>query len=127
MLNNISLVGRLVKDPELRQTTSGTSVIRFAIAVDREPFNGETKTDFINIVAWGKTAEFVSKYFRKGQLISIPGAELHQEKYTEKDTGKERTTYEVVAQRVRFCGNKADNSPTEEKPVTIADDDGFPF
>ena len=128
MLNSISLVGRLTADPELRKTQSGISVARFSVAVDRRPVNGESKTDFIPVVAWRETAEFVEKYFRKGSLISIVG-ELHQESYTDKD-GNKRNRFEVVASTIRFCGGKKDNeseTKTQREDVKIADEDGFPF
>lgn len=125
MLNNVSLVGRLTANPELRSTTNGTNVCRFRIAIDRPPYNGETKTDFINILAWSKSAEFVSKYFFKGSLISITG-ELHMEKYTDKN-GNERTDYVVEAKNARFCGPKSENQGENNAPVKIANDDGFPF
>lgn len=147
MLNCVALVGRLVADPELRTTSSGLSVARFRIAIDRSFTRAgeEKKTDFINIVAWRQQADFVSRYFHKGSLISIQG-ELHMDTYDDRQTGQKRTSYEVVANSVRFCGSKADNgnadyssAPSAAQPAasyqnagsddfqTVVEDDGFPF
>lgn len=104
-------MGRLVADPELKQTANGTSVTSFRIAVDRNFANketGERQADFINIVAWRQTAEFVCKYFRKGNMIAIEGS-LQTRSYEDKD-GNKRTSYDVVASNVSFAGAKADNA-----------------
>lgn len=97
-MNNICLIGRLTADPELRQTQSGISLVRFTLAVER-PSNRE-ETDFIPCAAWRQTAEFLSKYFRKGQRVGLTGT-LTSRKYTDKD-GKPRTAYEVTADRAEF-------------------------
>ena len=106
MLNKAILMGRLTADPELKQTTTGLSVVSFSIAINRnfKNKNGENETDFINIVAWRQTAEFVSKYFAKGSMIAIEGA-IQVRKYQDKD-GNNRTAFEVVADQVHFCGGK---------------------
>lgn len=112
-MNNVSLIGRLAADPELRQTGNGTNVTSFAIAVDRPSFNGsETQTDWIDIVAWKGTAEFVCKYFSKGSPISIIGS--IQTRMWEDKSGQKRKNVEVVAEKVEFTPiNKGGNSSTE--------------
>ena len=110
MINVVVLMGRLVADPELKQTQNGTSVCSFRIAVDRNVANkqtGERQADFINITAWRQTAEFVCKYFRKGSMIAIEGS-LQTRSYTDKD-GNNRTAYDVVANNVSFTGSKAES------------------
>lgn len=108
MLNCIVLNGRLVEDPELRTTASGISVTSFTIAVDRDFVRAgeERKTDFIRIVAWRQTAEFVNRFFFKGSLILVQGS-LQTDNYVDKD-GIKRYTFDVVADRVNFCGPKTD-------------------
>ena len=110
MLNKIILMGRLTRDPELRRTQSGTPVTSFAIAVDRDfkAQNGEKETDFIDIVAWRNTAEFVSKYFTKGRMAVVEGR-LQIRDWTDKDGGKRRTA-EVVADNVYFGDSKRDDN-----------------
>ena len=103
MLNHIVLMGRLVRDPELRQTQSGVSVVSFRIAVDRDFQNrdsGEKQADFIDIVAWRNTAEFVSKYFFKGSMAVVSGR-LQLRDWTDRDGGKRRSA-EIVADNVYF-------------------------
>lgn len=108
MLNNVNLCGRLVENPELKKTTNGTSVTAFTIAVDRDYTSGDEKqTDFIKIVAWRGTAEFVSKYFTKGKLIIINGA-IQVRKYVNQD-GENRYITEVIANHVYFAGDKSEN------------------
>lgn len=102
MLNVVVLTGRLTADPELKTTTSGTSVCSFSIAVDRRYKSGEERqADFINIVTWRTTAEFVSKYFKKGQMIAIEGS-IQTRRYQDKE-GKNRTAFEVIANNVQFA------------------------
>ena len=110
MLNHIVLMGRLTRDPELRRTTSGTPVATFSIAVDRDfkSENGEKETDFIDIVAWRNTAEFVSKYFAKGRMAVVSGR-LQIRTWTDKD-GNKRRSAEVVADNVYFGDSKSDSS-----------------
>lgn len=108
-MNNVSLIGRLTADPELRTTQSGVSMARFSIAVDRRVKTGEEKqADFINIVAWRQTAEFVCKYFSKGQRIAIIGS-IRTGSYTDRD-GNKRYTTEVYADNVEFCESKNSSS-----------------
>ena len=108
MLNHIVLMGRLTRDPELRRTQSGTAVASFALAVDRDfkGDDGEKKTDFIDIVAWRNTAEFVSKYFAKGRMAVVEGR-LQIRPWTDKD-GNKRRSAEVVADNVYFGDSKRD-------------------
>lgn len=112
MLNQITLMGRLTRDPELRRTGSGISVASFSLAVDRDFANresGEKETDFIDIVAWRNTAEFVSKYFTKGRMAIVTGR-LQIRNWTDKDGGKRRSA-EVVADNVYFGDSKRDRAP----------------
>jgi len=108
MLNRIILMGRLTRDPELRRTQSGTAVTSFTLAVDRDfkSQSGEKETDFIDIVAWRNTAEFVSKYFTKGRMAVVEGR-LQIRDWTDKEGGKRRSA-EVVADNVRFGDSKRD-------------------
>ena len=108
MLNRIILMGRLTRDPELRRTGSGTAVTSFSLAVDRDfkSQSGEKETDFIDIVAWRSTAEFVSKYFTKGRMAVVEGR-LQIRDWTDRDGGKRRSA-EVVADNVYFGDSKSD-------------------
>ena len=137
MLNNAVIMGRLVARPELRTTGSGISVTSFTVAVDRR-FNkqGEEKqADFIDIVAWRNTAEFVCKYFDKGSMIAVQGS-IQTRTYEDKD-GNKRKAVEIVADNVSFCGSKQDNSTEPSAPEystadasdfqEIPDDDDLPF
>ena len=116
MLNKIILMGRLTRDPELRRTQSGTAVASFTLAVDRDykPQNGERETDFIDIVAWRGTGEFVSKYFSKGRMAVVEGR-LQVRDWTDKDGNKRRST-EVVADNVYFGDSKRPESGTPAEP-----------
>lgn len=106
MINNVVLMGRLVADPELRTTPTGVSVTSFAIAVERSyAKQGEDRTaDFIDIVAWRQSADFITRYFRKGSMIAIEGS-LQTRTYTDKD-GNKRKAVEVLVNRASFCGSK---------------------
>ena len=106
MLNKIILMGRLTRDPELRRTQSGTAVTSFSLAVDRDftSQSGEKETDFIDIVAWRGTAEFVSKYFTKGRMAVVEGR-LQIRDWTDRDGGKRRSA-EVIADNVYFGDSK---------------------
>lgn len=118
-MNVIVLKGRLVADPELRQTPSNISVCRFKVAVDKYVKAGEErKADFIPCTAWRGTAEFVSKYFKKGQEIVINGS-LHNNDYTDKD-GTKHYSFDVTAENVEFCGSKGSNGSSEQN-VNIGD------
>lgn len=108
MLNKAILMGRLTRDPELRRTQSGTAVTSFTLAVDRDfkNQNGEKETDFIDVVAWRNTAEFVSKYFLKGRMAVVEGR-LQVRDWTDKDGQKRRST-EVIADNAYFGDSKRD-------------------
>lgn len=115
-MNKIILKGRLTATPELKQTQNNKDFTFFSVAVNRR-FNKE-ETDFINCCAFGKTAEFIVKYFSKGQEMLCTG-ELHIDTY-EKD-GQKRSTAKVVIDEIEFCGNKADNSTQKESQTSTAD------
>lgn len=117
MLNVAVLMGRLTKNPELRQTPNGVSVTTFTIAVDRDytPKGQERQADFIDIVAWRNTAEFVCKYFRKGQLVAVQGS-IQTRSYTDKE-GNKRKAFEVVADHVHFAESKKDSSNNNTYPM----------
>ena len=110
MLNKAILMGRLTRDPELKHTNSNLPVIRFSIAVDRNRTgqNGERQTDFIDIVAWRRTAEFVSQWFTKGQMIVVVGS-IQSRRWQDKN-GNNRTAVEVVANNINFAGPKSSNA-----------------
>lgn len=144
MINMVALMGRLTYDPELRTTPSGISVLRFQVACDRnyQKSGADRQADFIDCVAWRQTAEFISRYFRKGSMIAVEGT-IQTSNYTDKD-GNNRKQVEVLANNVSFCGSKsesgtatnpafsqpapsyasADNSDFEE---IVDDDDDLPF
>ena len=110
MLNHITLMGRLVRDPELRRTGTGIAVASFTVAVDRDfsgRDGGEKETDFIDCVAWRQTGEFVSKYFTKGSMIVVSGR-LQIRSWNDKD-GNKRRTAEIVADNVYFGDSKRGN------------------
>ena len=104
-MNNVQIIGRLTADPELRHTQGGTACTRFSVAVDRRVKQGEEKqADFINIVAWNQTAEFICKYFSKGQRIALTGT-IRTGSFTDKD-GNKRYTFDVWVSNVEFCESK---------------------
>ena len=141
MLNCVTLMGRLVADPELRTTTTGKSVATFTIAVDRSFVRqGEQRqADFIRIVAWESTANFVSRYFSKGSMIAIQGR--IQTRNYEDANGAKRSAFEVIANEISFCGSKAEsgsynndngsassyNNSSVDDFSTVVDDDDLPF
>lgn len=139
MFNLVVLTGRLTADPELKTTPNGISVTSFSIAVNRRYRAGEeTQADFINIVAWRQSAEFITKYFKKGSMIGIEGS-IQTRKYTDKD-GNNRTVFEVVANNVQFVESKRDSAPSGAEPASFsnagsndfadfgdASDDDLPF
>lgn len=125
-MNSLSLVGRLARDPELRNTQSGTAVCSFTIACDRRPDkDGKREADFIACTAWGKSAEFVAKYFKKGQRIGLTGR-IQVRSYDAQD-GSKRYVCEVVADNVEFVESKAQSAaqapagPQEFQEVEEAD------
>lgn len=109
MINSLVIVGRLTANPELRQTQSGVHVLSFTVAVDSRfaNQNGERQTNFIPCVAWRQTAEFISKYFIKGQWIGIQGS-LQSRKYVDKN-GNNRSVLELIVDNVSFCGGKGES------------------
>lgn len=147
MLNCVTLIGRMVADPELRSTPTGVSVTSFTIAVDRDFVKAgeERQADFIDIVAWRQSAEFVTKYFHKGSFIAVQGS-LQTRSYEDKN-GNKRKAFEIIADKVSFCGSKSDSSgganrideAVSNAPApsfatgdagdfgTITDDDDLPF
>lgn len=106
MLNSVTLMGRLVADPELKTTQNGISVAAFRLAVERNyaPQGQERQADFIPCVAWRQTAEFISKYFAKGRMIAVDGS-LQSRNYEDKN-GQKRTAIEVIVERVHFTGER---------------------
>ena len=112
-MNKIILIGRLTKDPELRYTQSGTAVASFTLAVDRRFSNqsGEREADFVNCVAWQKSAEFVAQYFQKGKQMALEGR-LQVRSYDGND-GQKRWVTEVVAEQIEFVGSKHDNNSNQ--------------
>ena len=119
MLNKVFLQGRLVADPELRHTQSGTAVATFRLAVDRDfkdKVTGEKKTDFINVVAWRHTGEFVSRFFTKGRMALVEGR-MQIREYTDRE-GIKRYATDVVAANVYFGDSKRDGDDRERAPAT---------
>ena len=117
MLNHIVIMGRLVRDPELRRTGSGIAVASFRVAVDRDfapKDGGERKADFIDCVAWRQTGEFISKYFTKGRMIVVDGR-LEMRDWTDKD-GNKRTSAEVVVENAYFGDSKKDEDKPQSQP-----------
>lgn len=112
MLNVVAIMGRLVADPELRATQQGTNVCTFRIACERSytPKGQQRQADFVDIVAWGKTAEFICKFFQNGSMIAIDGS-IQTRQYQDKQ-GNNRTAVEVLASHISFAGPKAAEKPT---------------
>ena len=136
MLNKVFLQGRLVADPELRHTQQGTPVASYRLAVDRDYKSKDSNaqnTDFVNIVSWRNTAEFVSRYFTKGRMMLVEGR-LQMRSYTDKD-GNRRVAAEVVTDNVHIADSRKDGSNNEDGSLQesagfeeLADDDGdLPF
>lgn len=120
MLNVVAIMGRLARDPELRQTTTGKSVASFRIACDRgrKDANGQSQADWLDVVAWDRPAEFVCKYFQKGSLIAIDGR-LQTRQYQDKN-GQNRTAVEIVANNVNFGSSKESIYPSTENVAESA-------
>ena len=124
-MNNVVLKGRLVADPELRQTASGIFVVSFTIAIDKYTGkDGEKSADFIGCNAWRGTAEFISKYFTKGQEILIRG-QIHNKNW--ESNGVKHFSYEVTAENAEFCGSKAGNAQPQQNNSVPADFDPSSF
>ena len=117
MLNHITIMGRLTRDPEMRRTGSGVAVTSFTIACDRDfGQNGEKETDFIDVTCWRNTAEFASKYLSKGRMAVVSGR-LQIRKWKDKD-GNDRRSAEVVADNVYFGDSKKDDSGYNAAPAS---------
>lgn len=146
MVNNVTLMGRLTARPELKTTQSGATVTGFCIAVDRryKTKDGDKQTDFINCVAWRNTAEFITRYFDKGDLIAVTG-EIQTRQYTD-NNGNKRTAFEILIDQASFCGgkntgnsdNSGNNTDSNSTPPTmpqmpppnwetLSDDEELPF
>ena len=133
MLNNVIIMGRLTRDPELRRTQGGTAVTSFTLAVDRDfkSQSGEKETDFIDVVAWRNTGEFAAKYLAKGRMVAVEGR-IQVRDWQDKD-GNRRKSVEVVADNVYFGDSKRDSKPQESRTVDepefdeIEDDGDLPF
>lgn len=131
MLNNVVIMGRLTRDPELRRTQSGTAVTSFTMAVDRDfkSQSGEKETDFIDVVAWRNTGEFAAKYLAKGRMAAVEGR-IQVRDWQDKD-GNRRKSVEVVADNVYFADSKRDSKPQESRDDQefdeIEDDGDLPF
>lgn len=132
MVNNVTLMGRLTKDPEIRYTPDGKSIARFTLAVDRRFVKqGEQRqADFINIVSFGKTAEMVSKHFVKGKMMAVVGT--IQTRSWDGEDGQKRYATEVIVNEVHFCGDKREAEKQESKPqendfIPVEDDGSLPF
>lgn len=126
MLNIVAVIGRIVNDVELKITSNGVSVCSFTVAVDRNfvPKGEDRKSDFIDVVTWRNTAEFVSKYFRKGSLIAINGS-LQTRTYEDNNHVKRKVT-EIIADNINFCESKqvAEAPNVSEDKV---DEEDLPF
>jgi single-strand DNA-binding protein len=127
-MNKVVLMGRLTKEPEMRATQSNTAVCSFSLAVNRRfKQEGQPDADFINVTAWAKTAEFVGKYFTKGQQVGVIGR-MQTRNYDDKD-GKKVYVTEVVAEEVYFADSKKEQSnvTTSEGFMVVEGDSGLPF
>lgn len=120
MLNCAVIMGRLTADPELRTTNTGLSVTSFTVAVDRSFVKAgeERQADFINVVAWRGTADFVTRYFRKGSMIAVQGA-IQTRNYEDKQ-GNKRTSVEIVASDISFCGSKNESGTSSAGVPSVA-------
>ena len=124
-MNNITLMGRLTKFPELRNTQSGTAVTSFTLAVDRPQRDGAINVDFIDCVAWKGTAEFVNRYFVKGQLMAVTGR-LQMRDWTDKD-GNKRRNAEVMVHNVFFTGDRRKDDHDDVEFEEVGDEEVLPF
>lgn len=132
MINKVILMGRLTRDPEMRHTNSGTPVTTFSIAIDNG-YGDNKRTDFVNCVAWNKTAEFVTKYFTKGKMIVIADGRISTRSWETQD-GKRAYATEVIANEVSFGETKSSQQTVTQPPMQDDDftpldeeDDDLPF
>ena len=121
MLNIVAIQGRLTADPELKHTPSGVAVTSFTLAVDRYA-KEERKTDWVDVVAWRQTAEFICKYFTKGQMIAVTGS-VQTRSYEDKQ-GNKRKAVEIVAKEASFCGSKEGPKQERKEEDTLPDTSG---
>lgn len=121
MINKVILMGRLTRDPELRHTGKGTPVTTFSIAIDNG-YGDNKRTDFINCLAWNKTAEFVTKYFAKGKMIIIADGRISTRSWETQD-GKRAYATEVIANEVNFGETKSSQQTATQRPMQDDDDD----
>ena len=121
MLNAVVIMGRLTADPELKHTQSGVAVTSFTLAVQRsyKPQGGEYETDWVDVVAWRQTAEFICKYFTKGQMIAVAGS-IQTRSYEDKN-GNKRKAVEIVAREVSFCGSKESQKQEHQAESPLPD------
>ncbi|WMJ22794.1 single-stranded DNA-binding protein [Paludicola sp. MB14-C6] len=127
MLNRVILMGRLTADPELKSTPSGVSVTSFSIAVERnfaDKSTGSRQADFINIVAWRQTAEFISRYFSKGRMIALEGS-IQTRSYEDKN-GNKRTAFEVVVDQAYFADSKQSDAGASKPSNNFPTPESFP-
>lgn len=119
MLNSIVLQGRLTRSPEMKATASGISCTTFTLACEQDYKNpnGERDTDFFDVVAWRGTADFVQRYFSKGQMAVVSGR-LQTRQWTAED-GSKRKTVQIVADNIYFCGRESNTSQTAEQPAAV--------
>ena len=123
-MNSVSLMGRLTKQPEIKITPTGKSVLSFTVAVNR----GQEEVDFINCVAWEKTAEFIVRFFNKGDMVALTGS-LRTRNYEDKNK-QQRTIVEVLVERAFFTGGKSEKTPqkeTQKERIDVEFDDELPF
>ena len=120
MLNNVVLMGRLVRDPEIRTTSGGKSVCSFSLAVERDFQREERQADFFDCTAWGNTADFIEKYFHKGRMIALQGR-LQSRTYKDRE-GNSRKVVEVIADKVSFTGEKAESVSGPADPPSPANE-----
>ena len=125
MFNKVILQGRLGENPEIKTTQGGKEVVSVSVAVTRDfkNSNGENETDWVTVIAWGNTATFLSRFFKKGQMIIVEGR-LQVRGYTDKE-GKKRTATEVVANNVYFAGDKKQDKPQPKQTESFDDFDEF--
>jgi single-strand DNA-binding protein len=129
-MNQVSMIGRLTRDPEMNYTQSGKAVANFTLAVDRRfKRDGEPDADFFRVTLWGKTAEVASQYLAKGKQVGISGS-IHINRYTNKD-GEERQSVDINGQSMTFCGSRSDGGGGQglgnDAGVRDFSDDGLPF
>lgn len=124
-MNKVVLMGRLTADPEIKHTTGSEpiTIAKFCLAVDKYTGSKEKAADFIYITAFRKTAEFVGKYFKKGNMLALEG-KINTDKYKDKD-GNNKTSFGVIAEQVHFCGGKNETNNTSETKTTGPDNDFY--